>query len=75
MSHTSLTLTRRRGQKIVIKLPDGRDVYISPAEISGDRVRLNICAPADIRVDREEVDQARQRSQMQILPPEREIED
>jgi carbon storage regulator len=46
-----LVLTRKRDEKIMI----GDDIVITVVEIRGDKVRLGIEAPRDIRVDREEV--------------------
>ena len=46
-----LVLTRKRDEKIII----GDDIVIAVVEIRGDKVRLGIEAPRDIRVDREEV--------------------
>lgn len=46
-----LVLTRKRDEKIMI----GDDIVITVVEIRGDKVRLGIEAPVDIRVDREEV--------------------
>jgi carbon storage regulator len=46
-----LVLTRKGGQEIVI---DGR-VRVTILAVSGDRVRVGITAPPEIRVDRAEV--------------------
>ena len=46
-----LVLTRQVGQEIVI----GDSIRITITSIKGDKVRVGITAPADIRVDREEV--------------------
>jgi carbon storage regulator len=50
-----LVLTRRTGQEVVI----GGNIRIKVTEVSGQRVRLGITAPKDIRVDRAEVDERR----------------
>lgn len=50
-----LVLTRRLGEAIVI---DGC-VHVQVAAIQGDKVRLGIDAPEEIRVDRLEVHQRR----------------
>jgi carbon storage regulator len=46
-----LVLTRRIGEEIVI----GEQIRVVVAAVRGDRVRLGICAPANLRVDRQEV--------------------
>jgi carbon storage regulator len=46
-----LVLTRRTGEEIVI---DGR-IHIIVAEVRGERVRLGITAPQDVRVARAEI--------------------
>lgn len=50
-----LVLTRRIGEEIVI---DG-NIRVTITAVKGDKVRIGISAPADIRVDREEVHQRR----------------
>jgi carbon storage regulator len=50
-----LVLSRRVGEEIVI---DGQ-IRIVVAAAKGDRVRLGICAPATVRVDRQEVRERR----------------
>jgi carbon storage regulator len=46
-----LVLTRTIGQEIII---DGT-IRVTISSIKGDRVRIGISAPANVRVDREEV--------------------
>ena len=46
-----LVLTRKVGEEIVI---DG-DIRVVISAIKGDRVRVGVIAPSDVRVDREEV--------------------
>lgn len=46
-----LVLSRHTNERIFI----GSDIVLTVVEIRGDKVRLGIEAPADIRVDREEV--------------------
>jgi len=48
-----LVLTRKEGQEIVI---DGR-IRITMVSVKGERVRLGVTAPTDVRVDRDEVHQ------------------
>jgi len=47
-----LVLTRKCGEKIV--MPQ-QEVVITVLEVRGDRVRLGIEAPADIRIHRQEI--------------------
>ena len=46
-----LVLTRKVGEEIVI----GGGIRVVVTSVKGDRVRIGIIAPPDIRVDREEV--------------------
>lgn len=46
-----LVLSRRVNEKLLI----GNDIQIMITEIRGDKVRLAVTCPKDIRVDREEV--------------------
>src|SRR2546421_322842 len=46
-----LVLSRRKYESVVIN----EDIAITVVEIRGDRVRLGICAPADVPVHREEL--------------------
>lgn len=63
-----LVLTRRLGQEIVI---DGR-IRIQVTAVQGDRVRLGITAPKDVLVDRAEVHECREYSDIAspLRPPE-----
>jgi cytosine deaminase len=46
-----LVLTRQRDQTVMI----GDDIQVTVVDVRGDKVRLGIAAPRDIRVDRKEV--------------------
>jgi carbon storage regulator len=46
-----LVLTRQIGQEIII----GGSIRVTITSIKGDKVRIGITAPPDVRVDREEV--------------------
>lgn len=46
-----LTLSRRTGERIYI----GTDIVVTVVEISGGKVRLDIEAPKEIKVFREEI--------------------
>jgi carbon storage regulator len=48
-----LVLTRKSGQEIVI---DG-GIRVTIIAVNGDRVRVGVTAPPEVRVDREEVHQ------------------
>lgn len=51
-----LVLSRHVNERVVIVLPDGRRIYVTPLDIrSGFKIRLGFDAPKDIIVDREEV--------------------
>jgi carbon storage regulator len=50
-----LVLSRRIGEEIVID----EDIRVVVAAVQGGRVRLGICAPASVRVDRQEVHERR----------------
>ena len=50
-----LVLTRRIGEEIVI----GGSVRVKVVAASGNRVRLAVCAPRSVRVDRLEVNRRR----------------
>jgi carbon storage regulator len=50
-----LVLTRRVGETIVV---DGK-IRITVAAVNGNKIRLSIKAPPDVRVDREEVHERR----------------
>lgn len=52
-----LVLTRKRGEQIDV----GPDITITVVEVRGDKVRLGIKAPENVRVDRREVTEARAR--------------
>ena len=51
----ALVLTREEHQRIRISLPDGREIWLTVAEIGRGKVRLAFRADSDIRIDREEV--------------------
>ena len=53
-----LVLTRRVGESIVI----ADDIRITVVSIRGDRVRIGVAAPDDIRVDRLEIHERRARA-------------
>jgi carbon storage regulator len=50
-----LVLTRRVGESIVI----AGDIRVAIVSIRGDRVRLGVAAPPDVRVDRLEIHERR----------------
>ena len=50
-----LVLSRRLGERIVI---DG-EIIVTVVAVQGNKVRLSIVAPEDVRVDRQEVHERR----------------
>ena len=56
-----LALTRRIGESVILTLPDGRRVEFWISDKSAEQVRLGIDAPDDVRIDRSEVIQRRER--------------
>lgn len=51
-----LALTRRRGERIIITLPDGRTFPIELQQINGYKAAILVFdAPSDVRIDREEI--------------------
>jgi carbon storage regulator len=54
-----LVLSRRIGEEIVID----EQIRVVVLAVKGDRVRLGICAPATVRVDRHEVHERRSLAQ------------
>jgi carbon storage regulator len=52
-----LILTRRKDEAIVIHNRFGAEIRLSVVEVSGNRVRLGVEAPAEVSVIREEIRQ------------------
>lgn len=50
-----LILTRHAGEKITVELADDRTIEITCVDIRGDKVRIGIDCPRDLRVHRNEV--------------------
>lgn len=50
-----LALTRKHDQKIILTMPDGREILINVARIYGEKVRLAITAPDDVLIRRAEI--------------------
>lgn len=61
-----LTLGRRTNEKIIMTLPDGQLVEITPSAINGfngkGQVRLQFEAPECVKIDREEIYKAKKQS-------------
>ncbi len=55
----ALVLTRREGERIIITTPAGETITVTVNDIGRDRVRLEIAADKNVRIDREEIDAAR----------------
>jgi carbon storage regulator len=51
-----LVLSRKVGETIVV--PDC-DLTITVVQVRGNRVRLGLCAPEDVTIDREEISKRR----------------
>ena len=51
-----LVLSRRPGERVIVRLPDGREIRIAVVEYRRDRqVRLALDAPDDVVIYREEL--------------------
>ena len=53
--YRGLILTRRRRERVFIRLPDGRDLIVQLIETKGTRAVIRFEAPADIKIFREEL--------------------
>ena len=62
-----LILTRRAGESLQI----GADVKVTILRITGNQVRVGICAPKGIAVDREEVHQRKHGEATSVFHPTR----
>ncbi len=51
-----LVLSRSKSERIILTLPDGSTVAIIVASINGNRVKLGIEAPKEVKIIREELD-------------------
>lgn len=60
-----LVLTRRPGEEIVI---DGR-IRLTVVSVKGDRIRIGFEAPPSVVVDRQEIHERRQRSDIVKVSP------
>lgn len=50
-----LILSRTTHERILLRLPDGREVWVSVEKVQGDKVRLGVDAPPDVEILREEL--------------------
>lgn len=50
-----LILTRRVGETLVIKMPDGTEIRTTILGVKGNQVRIGVDAPKNVIVDREEI--------------------
>lgn len=50
-----LVMSRQLHERIRIKLPDGRFIWVQVALIDRAKVRLAFDAPRDVQIDREEI--------------------
>lgn len=60
-----LVLSRRPGEEIII----AGNIRISIVEVHGERVRIGITAPANVRVDRAEIQERRTHCDRPALVP------
>ena len=51
-----LVLSRKVGEEIII----GDDIHLTVVAVQGEKVRLGISAPKEVRVDRQEIHERRQ---------------
>lgn len=63
-----LILTRKKGERIVILLPDGRQVAVGVHELSPGRVKLAFSAPPGLKIYRQEVQHRRDRTNSEGTP-------
>ena len=53
---TMLTLSRKAGERVLLKLPDGREIWVSVVTVKANgSVRLGFDAPPDVDIWREEL--------------------
>lgn len=50
-----LVLSRTVHERILLRLPDGREMWLSVEKVQGDKVRLGVDAPPDVEILREEI--------------------
>lgn len=50
-----LLLSRKRGEKVIITIPGGRQIVLELVELRGAAARLGFIAPTDVKIDRMEV--------------------
>ena len=62
-----LVLTRRLDQSLII----GKDIVVTVVSIRGDKVRLGVSAPSEVRVDRTEIREAKDRGEEPPMRRER----
>ena len=54
-----LVLTRTPGQLVILTLDDGRTIGVEVLDARPGKIRLGFTAPANVRIDRAEVYEAR----------------
>lgn len=50
-----LGLLRRKGQRVRMRLPDGREIWVGVTDVDRGTVYLAFDAPPDVRIVREEL--------------------
>ena len=56
----ALTLSRKLHQILLIDLPDGRTIVVDYAQRQGDKIRLRMDAPPDVRIRRGELQERKE---------------
>ena len=51
-----LLISRKKDQDIIIKLPDGREIYLCVVKIDSRQVKIGLQAADDIKIRRGEID-------------------
>lgn len=55
-----LTLSRRTGEEVIIRTPDGQEIVVTVVDLQRGRMRLQIEAPPDVVILRGETIQERE---------------
>ena len=56
-----LTLTSHLGEKVIITIPDGREIIVTVTRIERTKVRIAYDADKSIRIDREKIHDLKER--------------
>mgnify|MGYP000867293849 CR=1 FL=1 len=58
-----LALERKRGQAVILELPDGEEIRVEVVRVHGNKIRLGFSAPRQVAIRREELP-ARERTHL-----------